>query len=152
TDQFTSRTSPPILLRLAAQRSSRSPSATTAAVRIRRRSMPILPGTIAALLLALLAGCTITRDTLPQRSATEQLMISAAADRAAAQLAVKLKPKSKVFLDASNFEGYDSKYAIGAITEQVLEHGGRLMPERKDADVVVAIRSGALSIDEANHL
>lgn len=114
--------------------------------------MRIWPGPIAAALLALLAGCTITRDTLPQRSATEQLLISTAADRAAAQLTVKLKPNSKVFLDSTNFEGYDSKYAIGAITEQVLEHGARLMPERKDADVVVAIRSGALSIDETNHL
>ena len=114
--------------------------------------MRTLPGAIAFVVLALVAGCTITRDTLPQRSATEQLMISAAADRAAAELTVKLKPDSKVFLDSTNFEGYDSKYAIGAITEQVLEHGARLMPERKDANVVVAIRSGALSINETNHL
>ena len=32
----------------------------------------------------LLAGCTTARSTAPQRTASEQLLISAAADRAAA--------------------------------------------------------------------
>src|SRR5215469_13458873 len=93
---------------------------------------------LAALLVAALSGCTTVRDTLPPRSATEQLLISNAADRAAAQLTVGLKPGTKVFLDSSGFEGYDAKYAIGAITEQVLLRGGRLFPDRKNADVVVA--------------
>ena len=36
-----------------------------------------------ALLVALLPGCTTARQTDPQRTATEQLLISSAADRAA---------------------------------------------------------------------
>ena len=107
---------------------------------------------VAALLVAVLSGCTTARDTLPPRSATEQLLISNAADRAAAQLTVGLKPGVKVFPDSSGFEGYDSKYAIGAITEQVLLRGGRLLPDRKSADVVVAIRAGALSVDQNDTL
>jgi hypothetical protein len=106
----------------------------------------------AALLVAVLSGCTTVRDTLPPRSATEQLLISNAADRAAAQLTVGLRPGTKVFLDSSGFEGYDSKYAIGAITEQVLLRGGRLLPDRKSAEVVVAIRAGALSVDQNDTL
>jgi len=103
---------------------------------------------VAAILAATLAGCSTSRVTLPPRSATEQLLISNAADRAAAALTVALKPGTKVYLDSSGFEGYDAKYAIGAITEQVLLHGARLVPDRKSAQVVVAIRAGALSVDE----
>jgi len=43
----------------------------------------------AALLCAgLMAGCTTARSTAPLRTASEQLLISAAADRAAAQLSL----------------------------------------------------------------
>ncbi len=111
-----------------------------------------LVAALAALLVATLAGCTTVRDTLPPRSATEQLLISDAADRAAAQLTVGLRPATKVYLDSSDFEGYDSKYAIGAITEQVLLRNARLVPDRKSADVVVAIRAGALSVDQNDTL
>jgi len=114
--------------------------------------MRIPPAATAATLLVALAGCSTARDTQPPRSATEQLLISTAADRAAAQLTVKLKPGAKVFIDSTGFEGYDSKYAIGAITEQALQHGARLMPDRKGADVVIAIRAGALSINENDDL
>ena len=117
------------------------------------RTAPRTLGAVsAAVIFAILSGCTTVRDTLPPRSATEQLLISNAADRAATQLTVGLKPETKVFLDSSGFEGYDSKYAVGAITEQVLLRGGRLVPDRKRADVVVAIRAGALSVDENDTL
>jgi hypothetical protein len=111
-----------------------------------------LVAALATSLVATLSSCTTARDTLPPRSATEQLLISNAADRAAAQLTVGLRPGTKVYLDSSGFEGYDAKYAIGAITEQVLLRGSRLVPDRKSADVVVAIRAGALSVDQNDTL
>jgi hypothetical protein len=107
---------------------------------------------LAALLVAVLSGCATVHTTLPPRSATEQLLISNAADRAAAKLTVGLKPGTKVYLDTSDFDGYDAKYAIGAIAEQVLLRGGRLFPDRNSADVVVAIRAGALSVDQNDTL
>jgi hypothetical protein len=110
---------------------------------------PMLRSAAAALLLAAALGaCTSTRDTNPQRTATEQLLISTAADRAAEQLKMAFPNGEKVLVDATNFEGYDSKYAIGAVREHVLKEGGHLVVDRSAADVVVEIRAGALSVDE----
>lgn len=99
-------------------------------------------------LLCAVSACSARRETTPQRTATEQLLISAAADRAANQLQLDIPQNAKVFVDAVNFEGLDAKYAVGALRERVLKLGGKLVAERAEADTVVEIRSGALSIDE----
>jgi hypothetical protein len=107
---------------------------------------------LAALAATLLSGCTTGRQTDPPRTATEQLLISTAADRAAASIALDLGPERKCFLDATNFEGLDGKYAIAAIRSSLLKKGTRFVGEKKDADTIVEIRSGALSIDKHDTL
>jgi hypothetical protein len=107
---------------------------------------------LAGLLVALLSGCTTVRQTDPQRTATEQLLISTAADRAAASIVLDLGPERKAFLDATNFEGIDGKYAIAAIRSSLLKKGTRTVADKKDADTIVEIRSGALSIDKRETL
>jgi hypothetical protein len=102
----------------------------------------------APLFLLLLCGCTTDRETDPQRSATEELLISSAADRAAEQLSLDLGPNKKAFLDTTNFEGLDSKYAIATIRSSLLKHGAHFVGDKKDADTIVEIRAGALSIDK----
>ncbi|HVZ00735.1 MAG TPA: DUF6655 family protein [Dongiaceae bacterium] len=103
----------------------------------------------AALLAALLlCGCTTDRESDPQRTATEELLISAAADRAAEKLVLDLGPDRKAFLDTANFEGLDGKYAIAAIRASLLRQGTHFVGDRKDADTIVEIRAGALSIDK----
>lgn len=99
-------------------------------------------------LIVAVAGCSTARETSPSRTATEQLLISSAADRAARDVALKMPEDAKVFVDATYFEGFDSKYAIGALREQLLKQGARLVAERPAADVVVELRAGALSVDE----
>jgi hypothetical protein len=103
---------------------------------------------LTALLAALLSGCSTDRETDPPRSATEQLLISTAADRAAESLTLDLGPQRKAFLDATNFEGIDGKYAIAAIRSSLLKKGTRFVGDKKDADTIVEIRAGALSIDK----
>jgi|AraplaMF_Col_mMF_1032025.scaffolds.fasta_scaffold00046_121 hypothetical protein len=105
-----------------------------------------------ALLVVVLSGCTTTRETDPQRTATEQLLISTAADRAAAAMALELEPDRKCFLDATNFEGIDGKYAVAAIRSSLLKKGTRFVPDQKQADTIIEIRSGALSIDKHDTL
>lgn len=98
-----------------------------------------------------LAGCTTSvRKTLPEQSATEQLLISAATDRAIDQLDLRISPGTRVFVSASYFEARDEAYALGAIRDRVLREGGRLVESRSDADVILEIRAAALSIDEGN--
>lgn len=95
-----------------------------------------------------LAGCTTMTESEPPRTATEQLLISRAADHAAERLTVSLPAGIGVFLDTSDFEGYDHKYAIGTIKDRLLKSGARLVPDKAKADVVVEVRSGALSTDK----
>lgn len=102
--------------------------------------------------LCVCAGCTTTRQTDPQRSATEQLLISTAADHAADEINLGISPGAKVFVDAANFEGTDSKYAIAAVRERIMELGCRLVTDRGQADTVVEIRAGALSVDRSQTL
>jgi hypothetical protein len=105
----------------------------------------ILPSLAVALALC---GCTTERETNPDRTATEQLLISTAAERAATKLALEMPAGSKVFVDTTNFDGVDAKYAIAAIRAHLLEHGSQLVDDKGKADNIVEIRAGALSMDE----
>ncbi len=101
-----------------------------------------------ALLCALAtAGCTTARDTAPSRTATEQLLLSTAADRAAAQLSLGIPSGTRVFVDTHYFQGYDNGYAEAAIRTQMLRNGLALVDERDKADAVVMVSAGALSTD-----
>lgn len=99
-----------------------------------------------------LAACSTQRESSPPRTATEQLLISTAVDRAMDELDVKIPPGTKVFVNAEHFEGTDSKYAVGAIRDRLLQQGAALVADRAQAAAVVEIRSGALSIDETETL
>ena len=106
---------------------------------------------IAALIAvsALSTACTDVKESLPSRTATEQLLISSAADNAANRLKLELPPGNKAFVDVSNFEGADAKYAASAIKESFLRQGIHLVSEKNDSDTIIEIRLGALSVDQS---
>jgi Family of unknown function (DUF6655) len=106
----------------------------------------------AALASLALGGCVTDRQTDTPRSATEELLISAAADRAAEALGDKVPAGSLLFLDTSNFDATDGKYAVGAIRDALLRHGDRLADKKEQADVVLEVRSGALGTDDHEFL
>jgi hypothetical protein len=95
-----------------------------------------------------IAACTMQRDTLPVRSASEQLIISTAIERAVTQLNLEVPAGTRVFVETAYFDGYDNKYATAAVRDRLLREGVRLVPDRGAADAVVELRAGALSIDE----
>lgn len=55
---------------------------------------------------------------------------------------------TKVFVDSTNFDAYDGKYAIAKIRSRVLESGANLVNEKEKADAILEIRSDALSTDD----
>ncbi|MCW2241900.1 DUF6655 family protein [Azospirillum canadense] len=113
--------------------------------------MPRNTHSIAALiaLAALATACTDVKESLPSRTATEQLLIASAADSAANRLKLDLSNGRKAFVDTSNFEGTDAKYAASAIKESLLRQGIRLTDDKGDADTIIEIRLGALSVDQS---
>jgi len=115
--------------------------------------MPKTSLIFAALLCgALLAGCTTARSTAPLRTASEQLLISAAADRAAAQLSLGIPKGTRIFVDSQYFQGYDQGYAVASIRAQMLKNGLMLVDDRTKAEAVVQVSSGALSTDQKSLL
>jgi hypothetical protein len=93
-----------------------------------------------------LSACSTERQTNTQRSPIEELMLSAAADRAAQKMVLTVSARSKVFLDTSLFEtAVDGKYAIGSIRDSLLRQGLTMADSQESADVVISVRSGALA-------
>lgn len=103
---------------------------------------------IAVALSAALAGCTEVRRTQPDRTATEQLLISTAADNAVEKLEIGAPEGAAVFLDTQYYKSYDEGYVLGAVRERLAEQGMRLVGSRQKAEYAVEIRSGALSINQ----
>jgi hypothetical protein len=114
----------------------------------------LYPAALAPLIFAvLITGCTTTiRETLPSRTATEQLLISGAVDQAVARLPFSIPTGTKVWLDSINFTGFDAQYAISAIKEHLLKRGGWLVADKQAADLIIEVRAGALSIDRIERL
>ncbi len=107
---------------------------------------------VVLLSVAFFAGCTTSRSTAPLRTASEQLLLSAAADRAAAQLSLGIPKGTRIFVDTRYFQGYDDGYAIAAIRTQMLKNGLMVVDDRLQAEAVVQVSSGALSTDQKSLL
>ena len=101
---------------------------------------------------SILTGCTQTGLTNPKRSATEQLLISTAAERALAQLDFSIVRGKKVFVDPVHYDSEDEDYVIGTIRDYVAVNEGMLAAAVEDADLVLEPRSGALSIDSSKSI
>jgi hypothetical protein len=112
-----------------------------------------IPKSLVLIIMALwCTSCTTTNTTLPARAATEQLLLSTAADRALKAANLSILANQKVFLDATYFDSYDSKYAIGTIRDALSRAGARLVDTVTNSDIIVEARSGALSIDSSETL
>lgn len=107
---------------------------------------------IPALALIILAGCSTARETTTARTATEELLVSSAAERAAVALVPSLPTQGSVFIDTTNFDALDGKYAISAVEDAVLQHGCSLAAKKDGADIVILLSSGALAINESETL
>jgi hypothetical protein len=98
--------------------------------------------------LLAVAGCTTYHETQPPQSATQQLLESHAAEIAADRLAESLPPVPSVFVDATHFKGDGSDYALAAIEAALLRRGMILTPNQKTSKITLALRMGALSVDQ----
>src|SRR4051812_13875844 len=85
----------------------------------------------------LLNGCTTAKKTDTSRTATEQLLLSTSADLALHSANLRLFANQKVFLDATYFDSYDSKYALGTIRDALSRAGAILEESASNSDIIV---------------
>jgi hypothetical protein len=106
--------------------------------------------------LLLLTACATVRQTDPPQTATEQLLVSHAVERAVGQLNPRCPPTGTVFLDTQYYDTDNgsvlAKYTVGAVRDRLLRLGCRLTDDRKSAEVVLELRQGAQSIDQSSTL
>jgi hypothetical protein len=121
------------------------------------------------LLLNLTACGTAWKVTTPEHAALEQVLISTAADRAAVKLTqdslgvvnAKLAQQlGKTFIDEKNFgksgeenanNGVNKHYALHAVRSNLLDAGVALVDDVQQADTIVDVAEGGLSIDTTSN-
>lgn len=99
-----------------------------------------------------LCGCTTVRETTPARTATEQLLLSTAAEKATADRYFAWLTGKKVFVEEKYFDSYDKGNAISLIRERISASGALLVKSDDKADTIVEIRSDALSMNNSSTL
>jgi len=97
-------------------------------------------------------GCTTVRESTPPRTATEQLLLSTAAENALADQRFPWLEGKKAFVDDKYFEAYDKGNVVSAVRERIAASGALLTKAQEQADVVVEIRSPVLSMDNSETL
>lgn len=105
-------------------------------------------GWLAILLVVLLGGCGTSKWTDTSRTATEQLLISDAMDRAVSRLDFRALAGKKVYLDNTAVKkATDSDYLTSSIRQHMLASGCLLKDGKTDADYIVELRAGAVGTD-----
>jgi hypothetical protein len=103
-------------------------------------------------ILLLAGGCSTSVTSHPPRTAAEQLLLSTAADHALERISFAEFKDKRVFVDGTYFDSYDSKYVIGTVRDALSRAGAKLQGELAKSEVVVEVRSGALSVDSGDSL
>ncbi|MBX9787622.1 MAG: hypothetical protein K2Y37_01785 [Pirellulales bacterium] len=100
-----------------------------------------------------LTGCGTTRWSDTARTATEQLLISNAIDRAVSELDFEVLRGHDVFFDPSYLRGAtDENYLVSSLRQHLLASGVVLRELRTEADFVVEARSGGIGTDRSDLL
>jgi hypothetical protein len=108
---------------------------------------------ILALVALAFAGCGTTRSTDTNRTATEQLLVSDAIDKAVQSMSLQTLAGQTVFLDDSRLaDVLDKNYLISSLRQNLLANGCQLRDKRDEADFVVEARAGAIGTDRSDLL
>jgi hypothetical protein len=112
---------------------------------------PVPPAAAALWLCALaalaLAGCATQRVTNPERTATEQFLLSKAVTDAVEPLNFDVLRGRKVYLDDRFFGAPEKALALGELRAKLLLTGVQVAPEANEAEIILEVRSGGIGID-----
>jgi hypothetical protein len=102
-------------------------------------------------------GCATIRTTDPQHTATEQFLLSSAAQSAVDQVSADTLRDRIVYIDTTYLTtawqtAPELSYLIGQFRAKLLEGGARLASKREEAQIVVELRSGGVGIDRLEFL
>jgi hypothetical protein len=99
-----------------------------------------------------LTGCAATRVTDPPRTATEQFLLSRAAEEAVGQLSFDVLQGRRVFVDTQFFAAAEQAFVLGELRARLLLSGVQLVRSAADAQIIMEVRSGGVGIDRDDSL
>jgi hypothetical protein len=103
---------------------------------------------LAPLVAVWLSGCGTTRWTDTRRTATEQMLISDAIDRAVSRIDFRLLAGKEIYLDTSFLgETVDKDYLTSTLRQQMVSSGCILKEKREQAAFVIEVRAGTVGTD-----
>lgn len=103
-------------------------------------------------LIFLFCGCATQRVTDPQRTATEQFLISEAVIEAVAPLSFDVLHGRQVFVDDRFFGSPDKAFVLGELRAKLLLSGVQLAFDLRDAEIILEVRSSGVGIDRYDSL
>jgi hypothetical protein len=104
--------------------------------------------TIIAILLLTTAGCGTSKWTDTGRSATEQLLITDAMDRAVSDLEFRALAGKTCYIDSAPLKLIsDSEYLVSCLRQHMFASGCMVKDSKTEADYVVEVRAGAVGTD-----
>ena len=112
---------------------------------------------VLCLLPVLTLGCATIRVTDPPRTATEQFLLSGAAEAAVEQLSADALRDRIVYIDTTYLTtswqtAPELSFMIGEFRSKLLKGGARLAPSREKAQIVIEMRSPGVGVDRLEFL
>ncbi len=107
---------------------------------------------VLGLLAVALGGCGTRRTTDTPRTASEQLLISAAVDRAVAQLDFSPLRDTKVFVLDALVDRADKTFLVATVRMHAWYAGCIVVQDMAEADAIIEIRSGGVGVDRSEYL
>jgi hypothetical protein len=102
-------------------------------------------------------GCATIRVTDPQRTATEQFLLSGAVQSAIDQVSADTLRDRIVYIDTTYLTtawqtAPELSFLIGEFRAKLLEGGARLAGKREEAQIVLELRTGGVGVDRLEFL
>lgn len=107
---------------------------------------------VVAPLMLVPSGCATERVTNPERTATEQFLLSEAAIEAVAPLSFAVLHGRQVYVDDRYFAASEKEFVLGELRAKLLLAGVQLAIDLRDAEIVVEVRSAGVGIDRYDSL
>jgi hypothetical protein len=113
----------------------------------------IFPSFLLLFLLSLiLSGCSNLRITDPQRTATEQYLLSQATIEAVRPFSFEVLRGRKVCVNDTFFSAPQKEFVLGELRAKLLLSGVKICTRQEESEIVLEVRSGGIGIDRYESL
>ena len=97
-------------------------------------------------------GCASVRITDPPQTATEQFLLSNAAQEAVGSFTFKSLFSRKVYVDSSHFAPAKKEFVLGEFRAGLFKAGAQIANDPNNAEIIIEVRSSGVGIDRYENL